>query len=303
MESKTLQAGGYIWHRCTIPLQKSPLTQDRLEAIERTRSTFSRVVAHWEDGIPHIVYGCRELDAYFALFPTKTVSVDVCSVDDAPLWLLRGVTESPEVSVIVQAEAIASVKKLYSLSDAAIGNALGLSRPAVTNWLRLNKLDAQVRALVASGAVSGAFARLIAGLPKKEQHSTAKKCVLRGWSYRQLAAEVYKNQNPKPSSMPVEVSKGKTAAVQKSPDVLSFEKMFTEHSGLVTTFTPSAAKSESTGVLGMKFHSVGEAARIFEMLASLDENRSMEGEIQIDVRNLGIVDELISYLISKDGRV
>lgn len=70
-----------------------------------------------------------------------------------------------ELNPIEEAEAVASLLQQYGLTHDELAERLGMSRPAVTNRLRLLNLPEDVKALIANREISPGHAKMLAGLP------------------------------------------------------------------------------------------------------------------------------------------
>lgn len=91
-----------------------------------------------------------------------------------------------DLNPIEEASAYQRMIDSFGYSHEEIGAAIGSSRTKVTNTLRLLKLDQHVQNLLASQQISEGHGKVLAGVALSHQHILAKKCILHGWSVRQL---------------------------------------------------------------------------------------------------------------------
>lgn len=128
---------------------------------------------------------------------TVPVVVREFSDRDALLAALIENIQREDLSVLEQATAAQRIvdELKLPLKEAAV--ALGMSRPALSNLLRLLKLAAPVRQLLADEALSAGHARVIAGLPASAQLSASKAVIARNLTVRQTEALGKLLQQPK----------------------------------------------------------------------------------------------------------
>lgn len=96
-------------------------------------------------------------------------------------------------------EAAFGMKKLmdeYNLTQEALAERLGKSRPAIANTLRLLSLAEEVISLVRDGKLSAGHARTLVPVAKEEQGAIAEECLKNGWSVRELERAVKAKLNP-----------------------------------------------------------------------------------------------------------
>ncbi len=96
---------------------------------------------------------------------------------------------------------------------------VGKSRTAITNSLRLLKLDSRVQDFIVRKDLSEGHAKILVTLDPLEQFTIAKKAIKHGWSARKIEQVVKKlKSNPASKS-------------DRDPDVKRLEKMLTEKTG------------------------------------------------------------------------
>lgn len=113
------------------------------------------------------------------------VVVKECSDRDAMLAALVENIQRQDLSALEQAQAAQRMIKELPATVGDLAQALGMSRPALSNLLRLLKLDAGVRKLLAEDRLSAGHARAIAGAPRTRQLALAQAVVAKNLTVRQ----------------------------------------------------------------------------------------------------------------------
>ncbi len=101
-----------------------------------------------------------------------------------------------DLNAMEEARALDRLIREFELTHASAAEAVGRSRAAVTNLLRLLELDEQVRGLVENGALEMGHARALLGLTTARQGDAAQQVIRRGLSVRQTEALVRKLSHP-----------------------------------------------------------------------------------------------------------
>ena len=111
---------------------------------------------------------------------------------------------------IEEAQGIFVLMNECALTQEAVAERLGRSRPAVANLLRLLGLPKAIQQAVIDGAISAGHARVLAGITdKKLQAALFAKTVQESWSVRQLETAAKqagqpKKEKPRAAALPVE---------------------------------------------------------------------------------------------------
>lgn len=113
------------------------------------------------------------------------------------------------LNAIEEAQGIYALMNECALTQEAVAQRLGRSRPAVANLLRLLNLPKKMQDAVADGTLSAGHARVLAGVEdKKRQQELFVRTLQLGWSVRQLEAaakdEPKKIVKPQPAPLPAE---------------------------------------------------------------------------------------------------
>ncbi|WP_410499901.1 ParB/RepB/Spo0J family partition protein [Chitinibacter sp. S2-10] len=120
-----------------------------------------------------------------------------------------------------EAIGIARLVDEFGLTQEAAAHALGKSRSAVANLLRLLNLDEAVRDMLLAGQLDMGHARALLPLLPEQQLSAARHVVLKGLSVREVEALVKKMQ-AEPQTKP---------AVSPDPQLVAFQERLAERLG------------------------------------------------------------------------
>ena len=121
-----------------------------------------------------------------------TVPAVVREADDRQalaLALIENI-QREDLNPLEEAQALKGLLKEYALTHEQLAEAVGKSRTAVSNLLRLLNLAAAVRDFLAAGDLEMGHARALLPLPAEQQASVAERVVGRGLSVRQTEALV-----------------------------------------------------------------------------------------------------------------
>ena len=155
---------------------------------------------------------------------------------------------------IEEAQGIYVLMNECALTQEAVAERLGRSRPAVANLLRLLGLPAPIQQAVIDGAISAGHARVLAGVGDKQLQATLfAKTVQGGWSVRQLEAAAKqateaRREKPKAAPLPVEYQE------------------LTERLRSATGLKVSLQGSEHKGRIVLEYASQEELQRLWDML-------------------------------------
>ena len=114
------------------------------------------------------------------------------------------------LNAVEEAEGIRQLMDECALTQEAVAERLGRSRPAVANLLRLLSLPGEMQDAVRDGRLSAGHARVLAGIPDEERRAQLYQLTMRlGLSVRQLEGAAKKEppqprQKKKPAALPPE---------------------------------------------------------------------------------------------------
>jgi ParB family transcriptional regulator, chromosome partitioning protein len=152
-----------------------------------------------------------------------------------------------DLNPLEEAEALARLIEEFDMTHDTIAEAVGRSRSAVTNLLRLLELNTKVKKLVESRQIDMGHARALLALPLSKQMAAAETIVKQGLSVR--ATEKLVQQLLGGSKQ------GKAKQVSKDPNIQSLENDLSEKMGAKVTIKQQA---KGKGVLQINYHSLDE---------------------------------------------
>jgi ParB family chromosome partitioning protein len=109
-----------------------------------------------------------------------------------------------DLNPMEEATALSRLQSEFQLTQQQIADAVGKSRSAVANLLRLMSLEPEVRLLLERGDLDMGHARCLLGLPAGQQLSAAKQVVARELSVRQteaLVRHLVAEKQPRPAAV------------------------------------------------------------------------------------------------------
>ena len=156
------------------------------------------VVARQEDGKFEIVAGERRWRAAqrAGLLRVPVVERTVANSKRLELALIENI-QREDLNAIETAAAYARLADEFGFTQEEIARSVGRDRATVANYQRLLRLPAEVRAEVASGALSMGHARALAGLADEQaQLEIAREVLARDLSVRETEALVKRRSEP-----------------------------------------------------------------------------------------------------------
>ena len=159
-----------------------------------------------------------------------------------------------DLKPLEEATALERLKEEFQLTQQQIADAVGKSRVAVTNLLRLLNLEPRVREMLAMGALEMGHARALLTLDSIEQERTAKLVAKRQLSVRQTEALVRRIQS----------GTGRSAApAQKDRDTQRLEHEISEKIGAPVNISHNA---KGKGQVVIRYASLDELDGILKHL-------------------------------------
>ncbi len=120
----------------------------------------------------------------------KSIPAIVRDMDDnavAAVTLIENI-QREDLNPLEEARALYRLKNEFSMTDMAVAEAVGRSRAAVSNLIRLLDLDERVSDMLATGKIEMGHARALLTLPADDQHAIAMKVYAEGLSVRATEA-------------------------------------------------------------------------------------------------------------------
>ncbi len=196
----------------------------------------------------------------------EDVPVVVREVDDETLLVLALVEniQRAELGPLEEAEGFQSLVQDFGLTQAQVADAVGKSRSAVANSLRLLRLPPSVRRLLEEGRLSMGHARALLSLEHPGRISEmARRAAGEGWTVRKVEDRVRaKAAAPGGHSQPQMTGAGSSGA-ERDPVVRTLEELLQECLG---TRVVLKAREDGTGEIRVPFNSGSDFDRIFHLI-------------------------------------
>lgn len=131
----------------------------------------------------------------------KQVPVLIQAVDDrvaATLALVENL-QREDLNPLEQGQALVKLRQAFGLDQQALAELVGLSRPQVSNLMRLDQLDSQVKAWLGDAKIDMGHARALLGAPADQQRALGAKVIASGLNVRQTESLIAGLNRPKPS--------------------------------------------------------------------------------------------------------
>ncbi|MEI4550827.1 ParB/RepB/Spo0J family partition protein [Pseudoalteromonas spongiae] len=126
-----------------------------------------------------------------------------------------------DLNAMEEAVALDRLLNEFELTHQQVADAVGKSRTTVTNLLRLNNLNEDVKRLLEHGDIEMGHARCLLALDGEDQSATARIVVAKALTVRETEKLVRSVLEPKPEAQPKE----------KDPDVLQLEQQLAQNLG------------------------------------------------------------------------
>lgn len=164
----------------------------------RAQGLIQPVVLRRRSGEYELIAGERRWRAA-QLAGLQQIPAIVREIDDhqaAALALIENL-QREDLDPIEQAEAMSRLIREFEMTHQQVADILGVSRPVVSNALRLLDLAEPVRALLHHSQIDAGHARALAVLPQDQQTAMAEKIVARSLTVRQVESMVRKYNEPR----------------------------------------------------------------------------------------------------------
>ena len=151
-----------------------------------------------------------------------------------------------DLNVLEEAIGLERLIREFSLTHQAVADAVGRSRAAVSNLLRLLELPPPVRELLGEGRIEMGHARALLVLPAQQQLTLARDAAQQGWSVREVERRV--------GDLLKKTMPGSRKSARKDPDVLRLEEELSQQLGTSVQIVTSARKRR--GKLVIAYHTL-----------------------------------------------
>ncbi|MCE5234164.1 MAG: ParB/RepB/Spo0J family partition protein [Mizugakiibacter sp.] len=161
-----------------------------------------------------------------------------------------------DLSPLEEAQALQRLIDEFELTHQQAADAVGRSRAAVSNLLRLLELPAPIRQLLDDFKLEMGHARALATLPEARAVALAQEAAAKEWSVRELE-EAARRAQPAPKG------KAKAAAAARDPNIAALERELSER---LAARVAIAHGRNGRGKLTIRYHSLDELEGILERL-------------------------------------
>lgn len=187
----------------------------------------------------------------------RQVPVLIKQVDDQQtiaMALIENI-QREDLSPLEEANALQRLIDEFALTHAQAAEAVGRSRVAVSNLLRLLDLSGKVKDMLNDGLLEMGHARCLLSVDAPSQNELAAEIIAKKMTVRQAEQLVKQHKNPEP--------KKATAMMNKSADVLHLEKSLTEK---LCARVEIHAKSQGKGKMVIHYHDADELEGILSRI-------------------------------------
>jgi len=158
------------------------------------------------------------------LTTVPTVVRDLNNNETAKIALIENL-QREDLNAMDQARGLQRLQKEFNLSQELLGEAIGKSRTAVTNLLRLLKLSSEVQVFLEQGKLEMGHARALLSLDERKQNLYALEVIKKGLSVREIERLV---------SGKKEKNAAQNTKKIKDPNTASLEREISEILGATT---------------------------------------------------------------------
>ncbi len=214
-----------------------------------------------------LVAGERRLraakSAGLAAVPVYVLSVDT-DVEMMEYALIENI-QREDLNPIEQAEAFALLHSKFDLKQEQIAEQVGMSRPAVANYLRLLRLPTEIKVSLVDSAISMGHARALLGLPQPAlMQGLWKKIVEQGLSVRQTEAAVQDINDTRDKKVPRREEAIRLPPEPPKPSFLNHVEV--ELLGKLGTKVRVKDKGNDTGSIEISYYSQDDLERILDII-------------------------------------
>ncbi len=185
---------------------------------------------------------------------------DVTEKESREIALVENL-QREDLNPMEESEALFILLKENELTQEELAKALGKSRPAVANSLRLLTLPREIQNLVRDGLLSTGHAKVLMGVkPAEIQIALANECVEKKYSVRELESKIASMQEKK-----------KVPAEKVKQVSLELKAMINDMQRVLGTKV-RVSGSDQKGKIVIDYYSQDDLQRIYDLLESIKEN-------------------------------
>ena len=228
-----------------------------------------------ENGRYDLIAGERRLRAARAAglseVPVYVISAET-DVEMMEIALIENI-QREDLNTVEQAEAFALLHSKFDLKQEEIAKRVGMSRPAVANYLRILKLPDDIKASLRAGKISMGHARSLLALPQPALMQKLWKNIIRlELSVRQTEDEVraLSGEKPKRASSP---DSGNNVAARPPviPRTSFLNHVEVELLTRLGTKVRLKPKDKDSGTIEIAYYSQDDLERIMDIIMNEDE--------------------------------
>lgn len=162
-----------------------------------------------------------------------------------------------DLNPIETAIGLKRLLKEFDLTQQAVADAVGRSRAAVSNLLRLLKLPKSIQKELHSGKISMGHARAIISLPENVQKEFIQKSIDKSWSVREIEEAVQKHLIPQEI-----IKEVKERSVPNIQEVKKHEEFLTQKTSMTVKISH---KATGRGKVEISYNDLSELKRLMEL--------------------------------------
>ena len=191
--------------------------------------------------------------AQIAGLKSVPVSIKKVNNNDAAKIALVENLQREDLNAMDQSRGLQRLQMEFNLSQEELAKSIGKSRSAVTNLLRLSKLDKKVQGYLESGEIEMGHARALLGVDGAPQVALAEEIIKLSLSVREAEKLVSRKRTTKKS----------TQKTTKDPNITSLERELSEDLGAGVRIQ---SNKSGKGKLTIEFKGLGQLEGILEKL-------------------------------------
>ena len=191
--------------------------------------------------------------AQIAGLKSVPVSIKKVNNNDAAKIALVENLQREDLNAMDQSRGLQRLQMEFNLSQEELAKSIGKSRSAVTNLLRLSKLDKKVQGYLESGEIEMGHARALLGVDGDTQAALAEEIIKQGLSVREAEKLASRKKTTKKS----------VQKTTKDPNITSLERELSEDLGAGVRIQ---SNKSGKGKLTIEFKGLGQLEGILEKL-------------------------------------
>ena len=191
--------------------------------------------------------------AQIAGLKSVPVSIKKVNNNDAAKIALVENLQREDLNAMDQSRGLQRLQMEFNLSQEELAKSIGKSRSAVTNLLRLSKLDKKVQGYLESGEIEMGHARALLGVDRDTQVALAEEIIKQSLSVREAEKLASRKKTTKKS----------VQKTTKDPNIISLERELSEDLGAGVRIQ---SNKSGKGKLTIEFKGLGQLEGILEKL-------------------------------------